>query len=41
MTDDIADEPAAGTESASAAGENAVVTTEAQASIECVPIMVT
>jgi len=37
MTDDIADEPAAGTESASAAGESAVVTTEAQASIECVP----
>jgi len=35
MTDDIGDEPMSGTEPAS--GERAVVTTEAQASIECPP----
>jgi len=37
MTDDIGDDPVAGTEPLSAAGESAMVTTEAQASIECVP----
>jgi len=36
MTDDISDEPTAGTEPASTAAEIAMVTTEAQASIECV-----
>ena len=36
MTEDISDEPTVGIEPAPTAGESAVVTTEAQASIECV-----
>jgi len=36
MTEDIGDESAAGTEPTFTGGESAVVTTEAQASIECV-----
>jgi len=36
MADDIGDEPAVDVEPASGVGERAVVTTEAQASIECV-----